>query len=269
MQHFSQAFYTTSLEPLEFFLLNLGPQSVPDPVTNTDLGINRLAVHVGSTENAGHWLSQWTLDYMDHKASCIPGSVATATRDVTLASSSDSLPAASQGPQLSASLIGRETSQPFLPNLSVHLDAAESHLSLRQCAPPSTLPLLDHQSLHLDLPPASNPLYQVVVVEVVGSHEPTVLVDSGPLTEGAAINAVFNQYVVELSEAGPADVSILLAFPTSSGSSQTLGSLWPSPTLSAPPRGLWPLPRPIMSMVVTPHPQAVVGLGLVRPSASA
>ncbi len=46
---------------IRLYLWNLAPQSLPDPVNNTDSGLKRLAVHVGSIEKVRRWLSQWTL----------------------------------------------------------------------------------------------------------------------------------------------------------------------------------------------------------------
>ncbi len=188
---------------IRLYLWNLPLQSLPDLVNNTDSGLKRLAVHAGSIDKARRWLSQWTLDYMDHKASCISQFVVVSSlQDDPLAipSSSGSLPPASQGIPLSAMSIGGEPQQSSasillssLPILVVHSDAAGSHLPSGECAPATALPLLDHQSLLSDLPPPEDTLFQVVAQEeVVGLIESTALAVAGPLSEGAAIQAVFD-----------------------------------------------------------------------------
>ncbi len=85
---------TQQCRAIRLYLWNLAPQSVPDPVNNTDAGLRRLAVHVGSIEKARHWLSRWNLDYMDRKATCIPQFIVVSSlQDDPLAtSSSGSLP---------------------------------------------------------------------------------------------------------------------------------------------------------------------------------
>ncbi len=221
---------------IRLYLWNLTPQSVPDPVNNTDSGLQRLVVHVGSIEKARCWLFQWTIDYMDRKATCIPQFVVVSSlQDDPLAtSSSGSLPPASQGLPLSATSIGGEPQQPSasilsasLPISSVHSDAAGSHLPSGQCAPPTALPFLDHQSLLSDLPPPEDTLFQVVAQEeVVGSTESTVSAFAGPLSEGEAIQAVFDQYTAKRPEAGSAGVSTHSGAPTTlAAMSLTRGSL--------------------------------------------
>ncbi len=144
---------TQQCRAIRLYLWNLAPQSVPDPVNTTDAGLRWLALHVGSIEKARRWLSRWNLDYMDRKATCGPQFVVVSSlQDDPLAiSSSGSLPPASQGIPLSASSIGGEPQQPStsiqsasLSIVSVHSDAAGSHLSSGQCAPSTVFPPLDH-----------------------------------------------------------------------------------------------------------------------------
>ncbi len=214
---------TQQCRAIRLYLWNLAPQSVPDPVNNTDAGLRRLAVHVGSIKKARRWLSRWNLDYMDRKATCIPQFVIVSSlQDDPLAtSSSGSLPPVSQGIPLSATSIGGEPQQSSasilsasLPILSVHSNAAGSHLPSGQSAPPPALPSLDHRSL-LRSPPPEDTLFQVVAQEeVVGSIEPTVSAFADPLSEGEGIQAVFDQYTAKRPEAGCAGVSTHSAAPT-------------------------------------------------------
>ncbi len=175
-----------------------------------------------------------------------PGPPVTSRPGNTLAisTSSGSLPPASQGTPLSASSIGGEPQQPSisiqsapLSIVSVHSDAAGSHLPSGQCAPSTAFPLLDHQSLLSDLPPPEGTLFQVVAQEgVVGSTEPAVSAIAGPLTKGDAIQAVFDQLTAKRPEDGSAGVSTLSAAPTTlAATGLTRGSLpRPSPFFRIP-----------------------------------
>ena len=84
---------TQQCRAIRLYLWNVAPQSVPDPVNNTDAGLRQLAFHVGSSEKARRWLSRWNLDYMDRKASCIPQFVVVSSfQDDPLATSSSGSP---------------------------------------------------------------------------------------------------------------------------------------------------------------------------------
>ncbi len=52
---------------IRFFLWNLEPRSVPLP----EKGLTKLGLHLGSIDHLCHWLANWNLAYLDHKASCL------------------------------------------------------------------------------------------------------------------------------------------------------------------------------------------------------
>ncbi len=142
-----------------------------------------------------------------------------------------------------------------MPTLSVHSDAAGSHLLSGECAPATALSLLDHQSLLSDLPPPKDTLFQVVAQEEVASA-----VD-GPLTEGVAIQAIFDPYATQRPEAGSAGMLTHSAAPLHFGSHEfdtgfsatthsrlqdptRLGTRLPPSTLAATSLTQGSLPRP-------------------------
>ncbi len=192
--------------------------------------------------------------------------------------------------------------------VSVQSDAAGPHLSSGECAPSTAFTSLDPQSLLSDLPPPESTLFQVVAQEeVVASTEPTVSAVAGPLSEGDAIQAVFDRLTEKRPEDGLVGLLSYSAAPTTTvASSLTRGSLPqpspffripldpslvgvrpllpPPPFSSVPPRGLtgmppstwsasgpslWPLPPPIMSTLAPSTAVAGLQRPLVRPSASA
>ncbi len=65
---------------LRLFLWNCEPQSQPLPVFTVSKGITRLALQLGSVDLARHWLANWNLAYLDHRASCRPVTVSPLTQ---------------------------------------------------------------------------------------------------------------------------------------------------------------------------------------------
>ncbi len=57
---------------IRLFPWNCEPQSLPLPVLTVDKGVTRLALQLGSVELSRHWLANWTLVYLDHRAPCQP-----------------------------------------------------------------------------------------------------------------------------------------------------------------------------------------------------
>ncbi len=196
------------------------------------------------------------MDYMDRKASCMPVFI------VVLYSGLSYFfwlsPPVSQGTSLSALSIGGEPFEAVVLIDSVSLFANFVGNYTRCWVTPPFWGVCTHYCLAAfgsqvasfrPPPPTEDTLFQVVAhEEVVGSIDSTVSAVDGPLTEGAAINAIFDHYMAKQPEAGSAGVSTLSAAPTTTwaATSLTWGSL-PRPSPSFSPRS-WLHP-----MLATPY----------------